>query len=442
MFVDSKLKLLGTGEPVTALFTARVRNPRGENTMNILLINHYAGSKVHGMEYRPFYLAREWVRAGHQVTIAAASYCHYRSETMPMEGNVQEEHIEGIRYVWLKTPRYEGNGFKRILNMMTFLMQLSARTGKLVETGKPELVIASSTYCLDILPAYRIARRYGAKLVFDVRDLWPLTPVILGEMPRWHPYIFTLQMAEDFAYRNSDVVVSVLKKSDSYMQSRGMDQQKFVFIPNGVDPEEWRDTQMDLPLQHRRELARLRNEGRFMIGYAGSHGLANALDTFIEAAALVADEPVALVLVGQGPDREDLQAKASEAGLTNVVFLPAVPRQAVPRLLDSMDALYIGWRKEPLYRFGIGANKLLDYMMAGKPVIHSTDSGHDIVAESGGGISVPPERPSEVAEAIVRLLHMSDRERAEMGARGRAHVLTHHDYRLLARRFLQAVSLS
>jgi glycosyltransferase involved in cell wall biosynthesis len=107
-----------------------------------------------------------------------------------------------------------------------------------------------------------------------------------------------------------------------------------------------------------------------------------------------------------------------------------------------MDALYIGWRKEPLYQFGIGANKLLDYMMAGKPVIHSTDSGHDIVADSGGGISVPPECPSEVAAAILRLLHMPAPERAEMGARGRAHVLAHHDYRFLARRFIEAASLS
>ncbi|MEJ2719078.1 MAG: glycosyltransferase family 4 protein, partial [Deltaproteobacteria bacterium] len=337
--------------------------------MNILLINHYAGSSAHGMEYRPYYLAREWVRAGHQVTIAAASYCHYRTQTMPMESNVQEQHIDGIRYVWLKTPQYNGNGVRRVLNMVTFLMQLSAHTHKLIETGKPELVIASSTYCLDILPAYRIARRYGAKLVFDVRDLWPLTPVLLGEMPRWHPYVFTLQMAEDFAYRHSDIVVSVLKKADSYMQSRGMDREKFVFIPNGIDPDEWRQNKVILPLQHRRELSRLRSEGRFIIGYAGSQGLSNALDTFIDAASLVAGEPVALVLVGQGPEQANLQSKASEAGLKHVVFLPSVPRQAIPCLLDSMDALYIGWRKEPLYQLGIGANKLLDYMMAGKPVI-------------------------------------------------------------------------
>lgn len=92
--------------------------------MNILLINHYAGSLQHGMEYRPYYLAREWVKSGHQVTIAAASVSHVRTTPPQLKGAASEEIIDGIRYLWLKTPAYHGNGIPRALNIFSFVAQL------------------------------------------------------------------------------------------------------------------------------------------------------------------------------------------------------------------------------------------------------------------------------------------------------------------------------
>ncbi|NPV27289.1 MAG: glycosyltransferase family 4 protein [Firmicutes bacterium] len=405
--------------------------------MNILLINHYAGSNIHGMEYRPFYLAREWVRLGHQVTIVAASFSHLRSKAPVVAGSLAEEYIEGVHYIWLKTPPYQGNGLKRVLNMLAFIAQLFRFKSYLIDVCKPDVVIASSTYPLDIYPAYRIAKKTGAKLIFEVHDLWPLSPVELGGMSPYHPYIVFLQIAENFAYRVADWVVSLLPKANMHMEAHGMAPEKFVYIPNGIDVAEWQNNRLPVPDKHKEVLTKLRQTGRFIVGYTGSHGLANALYAFIEAASLLKNYPVTFVLIGQGPEKSALEYKARDFGLENTIFLPPVSKGTIPALLDLMHVLYIGLKSEPLFRFGVSPNKLMDYMMAAKPIIHAIEAGNDLVAESGCGISVPPEDPAAIAEAVLRLMQMSDAEREIMGQKGKDYVLAKHDYRVLAEEFLQ-----
>lgn len=144
--------------------------------MRILLINHYAGSPKHGMEFRPYYLAREWVRAGHQVLILAASHSHVRA-TQPKPGG---ETIDGIGYCWYETPAYEGNGLGRVRNIWAFCRQVWKDAEILARDFQPDVVIASSTYPMDVWVARRVAWLAKAKLVYEVHDLWPLSPIEHG----------------------------------------------------------------------------------------------------------------------------------------------------------------------------------------------------------------------------------------------------------------------
>jgi glycosyltransferase involved in cell wall biosynthesis len=406
---------------------------------NLLLINHYAGSLCHGMEFRPYYLAREWVRQGHHVTIAAASHSHLRQQTPVFRGPVYEETIDGIRYVWLKTPRYRGNGWKRAINIFAFVAQLF-RWQKLLSGGAAlDAVIASSTYPLDIYPARRIALRHQAKLIFEVHDLWPLTPVELGRMSPGHPFIRIMQRAEDYAYRHADRVACLLPKAGDYMVRRGMRPEKFACIPNGVDVTEWRSFQKPLDDDCRQRLRQLRRNAKFVIGYAGGMGLANALDDLIDAAVLLRNAPVAFALVGQGPEKNHLQQRVTEHALKNVAILPCISKASVPAFLSEIDAAFLGWKRCSLYRFGISPNKLMDYMMAAKPVIHAIEAANDLVAETCCGISVAPEDPQQIAAAVTELMSSSRRDLQQMGERGRAYVERHHDYRELARRFIHLI---
>jgi len=408
--------------------------------MRLVLINHYAGSPRHGMEYRPFYLCREWVRSGHTAVIIAASFSHLRIEQPRMDHvPITEEEVQGVHYLWLNTPEYSGNSLGRARNMAAFLAGLLRYGGRWVRRFRPDVVIASSTYPMDIYPARRMARLAGAKLVFELHDIWPLSPLELGVLSPRSPLVPVIQHAEDYACRHADRIISILPKAAEHLEARGMAAEKFVHIPNGIDPDEWGGSQLPLPDLHARALEQWRAEGRFVLGYAGSHGRANALEALIDAAARLKHEPLAVVLVGQGPEKPMLQQRTDQLELRHVKFLPPVPKAAVPCLLSALDALYLGWRDEPVYRFGVSPNKLMDYMMSARPIVHAVRAGNDLVAQSACGISCAPEDPEAAARAILEMMRLPAEERAAMGRRGREYVLQHHDYRLLARRFLEAV---
>jgi glycosyltransferase involved in cell wall biosynthesis len=407
--------------------------------VNILLINHYAGSPQHGMEFRPYYLAREWVRAGHKVRILAGSYSHIRAkQPAGLDGAQTVEQIDGIEYCWHKTPTYKSNGLGRLASMLSFISSLW-RDAKAIATGfKPDVVIASSTYPMDIWPAQRIAQHAGAKLVYEVHDLWPLSPMALGGMSRWHPFIMWVQWAEDHAYKVSDSVVSMLPKTLEYMVSRGMRSDKWAYVPNGVDLDEWR-VRARLPTETDAALQAVKARGLPVLGYAGTHGLANALDVLLDASRPLKGQ-VELVLVGTGPERDRLMRRVSAENLSNVTMLPSVPKAAMPALLDAMDIAFIGWHPNPLYRFGISPNKLMDYMMAGKPVLHSVAAGNDPVTEVGCGITVAPSDHAAIAKSALALAAMTSEEKQAMGQKGEDFIRAERTYKVLAQQFLNVIT--
>jgi|LSQX01.2.fsa_nt_gb glycosyltransferase involved in cell wall biosynthesis len=405
--------------------------------MNILLINHYAGSPQHGMEFRPYYMAREWVQAGHNVTIVAASFSHLRSQNPAIDNVVTEEVIDGIRYVWLKTYPYEGNGFGRIRNMLQFIWRLQGYVNKGIGINGVDAVIASSTYPLDVYAARRVQIRNNAHFVFEVHDLWPLSPMVLGRIPAWHPYIMVMQKAENDAYKFCDAVVSLAPCAKDHMTAHGLHPSKFNWIPNGIRVEDWLNTKEELPEDHNTLLTGLKENSYFIVGYAGTHGLANALEVLVKTAALMIHEKIAFVFVGWGPKKNDLIKQASN--LKNVYFLDPVIKSAIPTLLSKFDVCYIGAQRDPLYKFGISPNKLIDYMMAGKPIINAIEAGNDPVQDAGCGITVPPENPQAIADAVRQLMALSEEERTAMGMRGQRYVKEHHDYKFLAAKFLKVL---
>ena len=145
---------------------------------------------------------------------------------------------------------------------------------------------------------------------------------------------------------------------------------------------------------------------------------------------------VAFVCVGDGSEKAALEREVKRRDLGNVYLLPSISRSAIPGFLDKMDALYIGLQNQPLFRFGVSPNKLMDYMMAAKPVIYAISSGNDMVAESGCGISIPPECPNAIADAVKTLKNLPNEQREQMGQAGKDFILAHHDYRVIAREFL------
>ena len=405
--------------------------------MNILIINHYIGPDEYCPTFRTTYLAQEWTKLGHDVTIVGASNSHSFFKYPRFSGSYSVHLEKGIRYVILKTPRYEGNGVGRLVNILAFPLQVWRWQKWFADSFKPEVVIAGSAHTLDCFPAVRLARRCGALFVREVRDLWPLTLTELGGFSEWHPVVMCFRSAENFSYRNADMIITTLPNSLEYMRAHGLENGKWAYIPQGVDLNTLEEG--ELPELHHKLLERLNKKGIFVIGYTGSIGVANCLDTLLESAKVLRDMPVAFVLVGDGPEKDKLQKRVNQLGLKNVFFLPRIPRNCIPGFLSKVSATVIAWKRRPMYRYGISPNKLMEYMLAGKPVIHAVQASNDLVATSGCGISVPPENPAAIADAIRDMMSMTPHALAKMGNRGREYVIRYHDYGKLAVQYLTAI---
>lgn len=422
--------------------------------MKILLINHYAGGPRYGMEFRPLYLAREWVKLGYQVTIVAADQSHVRYRNPNLQTNVYEdidglsskfrqEEVNGVRFIWCKTPTYEGNGIGRVFNILTFLLRLLQLSTWLKRNFRPDQIITSSTYPMDIFPARWIQWLCRpSQIIYEVHDLWPLSPIELGGMSKWHPFILWVQLAEDLSYKWADKIVSMLPKTKDYMVSRGMNSEKFNYIPNAIDFDEWDETiNGDRNRDYESKVNEIKSRFDVTIAYFGTHGLANALTFFIDAAELSANQSlsVAYLLVGSGPEKENLIKRVKEKNLTNVFFMEPVTKTEIPAALKMIDILYIGLQNQSLFRFGISPNKLIDYMAAAKPILFAIESGNNPVLEANCGYAVKAENTEAIVEGLKKFQVLSIAEREQMGKNGLAFVRANHDYKVLADKFVRSV---
>ena len=390
----------------------------------IWMINQYAGSPWHGMEYRHYHLARALAERGHRVVVVSGSHSHLFTRPPRVSRPFTRQVIDGVTYCWVAVPRYgPAISVGRVLNMAAFAAALEALpTSRL---PRPDAILVSSPSLFPVPIAARWARRFGARLVFEVRDIWPLTLQELGGLSSRHPLIAAMQRLEDYGYRTADSVVSVLPGAGPHMVERGMDPAKFHYLPNGID--------LDGARRSGGPPAAIRDAvgpGAFTVGFVGTLGRANVLETLIDAARLVDPEEVRVVVVGHGPERSQLMERA--AGARNVAFVGPIPKGDVPAALQLFDACYVGYRRSPLYRFGVSPNKLYDYMAAGRPVLFAADAANQPVQEADCGLTVAPEDPAALAGAISSLATASEAERTRLGANARAYVERHHDYHRLA----------
>lgn len=408
--------------------------------LNILYIDHYAGSVSMGMEFRPYYMAREWQKAGHEVRIIAASFSHLRKHNPESVKSFHMTEIDGVDFQWVKTRSYHGNGVSRIVTMLQFCWKLYLRAKRTAREFKPDIVIASSTYPMDTYAARRIAKFSHGKYVHEVHDMWPITPIELYGMSPRHPFVRIVQHAEDYFCKKADKVVSILPAAKSYFEKHGMDEDKFVYVPNGIVLSDWENPE-ELPAYHVNVLNRARAEGRFIIAFFGSHTKSYSLDELIQAFAKIDQSRAFVAFVGEGNYKNEMKRLAKELKISEsaYAFLPVVNKRAIPSLLEKCDASYVGAKKNRMFRYGIGMNKLFDAMMAGKPILYAVDAPNDFVEEYSCGISVPAEDPDALTQGLKMLIEMNENERLKMGGNGKRAACEHFTYETLAGKFINEV---
>lgn len=398
----------------------------------IWIINQYASTPETGMGGRHYYLAQELARQGHTINVIAGSYSHLLKNPVNINTDFQYENIDkNFNFIWVKLPEYKhAHSKKRILNEFLFSKKITKLTG--INSTQPDVIIHSSPSLISYFGAIYLAKKLKSIYVFEVRDIWPLTLINLGGYSRNHPFIKLLQWIEDQAYQKAKYVFSNLPNAFEHMQFRGMSSDKFTWIPNGVSLSELGNKK---PLsQH---ILKQIPSNKFIVGYTGTLGEANAMQYLLDAAAILNDQPdIHFILVGSGRQKLELITQAEALKLNNISFLDSIEKTQVQSMLEQFDACYIGWHKKDLYRFGIAANKIPEYMYSAKPVIHSFSGKGDFIQQANSGITVEAENPKAIAEAILELKNLPLKERNLMGQRGKEFVLNNLTYEKLATKLI------
>lgn len=404
--------------------------------MNILYIEHYAGSPEMGMEYRPFYLAKQWVSMGHTVTIIAGDYSHLRRKNPVVSTDFQSKKIDEIEYVWIKTGSYQGNGLNRAVTMFKFVYKIIKNAKYIVSRWNPDVVIASSTYPLDTYAAQKIKKLSKAKYIHEVHDMWPSTLYEVGGMSKNNPFVVAMQIAENSAYRKCDECVALLPYAKDYMVKHGLNPQKFTNIQNGVVLDEWENADV-IPEEHKKFFDSQKD--KFIVGYFGGHALSNALDYALDVAKKIQQkqDDIVFVFVGDGVEKNRLIERTREESIQNVGFLPPVNKRAVPDLLRYFDCSYMTGIPSPLYRFGLCLNKMYDSMMSGIPIVCAFDAPDTLVRIHNCGNQCNPQNPDEVVEAILNIYKLPVNKRSQLGKNGREAVLRNYTYKKLAEKFIE-----
>jgi glycosyltransferase involved in cell wall biosynthesis len=397
-----------------------------------LVVTHYFPPEIGAPQARLSELARYWTEAGDDVTVLTGLPNH-PTGIIPREYRGVRRRIEtgdGYRIVrtWLYATPNEGIA-KKTLGHLSF-MASSATLGA-APSGPADVVMVSSPTFFAIFSGWYLARRKRARLVIEVRDLWPAIFVELGVLT--NPLIIrALEAVELAAYRAADAVVVVSEGFRDNLIDRGVPGDKVFTIRNGVDLDRFTPSAEGIDVDEARTRLGARPDETLVL-YIGAHGISHGLTAIADAAAQLRDANVHLAFVGEGAAKAALEQRVDELGLTNVTLLPGVPRDEVAGILHAADICLVPLRDVPLFSTFI-PSKIFEYFGAGKAVIGAVRGEPAEILREGGAVVVEPEDVAAIADAIRALAADPDR-RAAMGRAGHAHVAAHFDRRALASRY-------
>lgn len=397
--------------------------------MKIFWINHHAKLPEESGGDRHYQLGWRLAHFGFDVSVVRGLNTHSGSLTDEKiineikKGGYSLQNRKGCNFLTVDClPCSKNSNFSRIRNMASFAENVRRilTSGVL---GKPDIVIGSVVHTFAAKAGLDVARHFNVPFVYEVRDLWPLTPIELGGYSRLHPFLVYLDHLDRKLARSADLVITTAPLMKEYYKERfGLPDEKFLWITNGTDLELFKN------LPQADEEA---GKDSFDICYAGAHGLANGLDqVFDKLPAVTRKRPeVRLTLVGDGPLKPRLRERAQKEGLP-VCFLEAVPKNELPAILNKADALLAYLEPCRLYRYGISLNKLADYHAMGKPILFIGDCAENPVMQSGAGLIA--QSIEDFPSVLNKVIQMSPKERQEMGYRGRAYAEEHYDWAALA----------
>jgi glycosyltransferase involved in cell wall biosynthesis len=404
--------------------------------VRILLVCHYFPPETGAPQARLSALARTWAADGDTVTVLTGMPNHPTGVLPPEYRRAvrRRERADEYRIVrtWLYATPNEGI-LRKTLGHLSFMVS-SVLLGWRA-SGPADVVVVSSPTFFSIGSAWLLARLKRARLVLEVRDLWPAIFVELGVLTN-RRVIGLLERLELAAYRAADAVVVVSVGFRANLIARGVPSAKVHTIRNGVTLGDF-DARATADPQLRARLGAV--DGDCLVVYAGTHGISQGLPDLVEAAAVLADSTIRFAFVGEGADKSRLVSRVAELGVSNVTMLPGVPHDQVPALLAAADICLVPLRDVPLFSTFI-PSKMFECLAAGRPVVGAVAGESAQILREAGATVVPPGDTAALAGALRDLAADPDR-RAAMARQGRSYVERFFDRTELARQYRKVIDL-
>jgi Glycosyl transferase 4-like domain/Glycosyl transferases group 1 len=383
-------------------------------TNTFWIVNQYAVPPYLSGGTRHYEIAKRLARLGYDITIFTSNFDHLQKQHLLNPPKI----VNGVKFDWIYTAPYSENGIGRIVSMIGFCFSLIF---SFLKKEKPDYIFASSPHLFGAFFALIYAKLRKIPFCLEIRDVWPQSLIEVAKVNENSLLIKLMERIESYLYVNSDKIVTLLENSVDHIVSKGAARNNIMVIPNGPslseDFKEW-----DLSL----------DPENFYVMYAGSHGVANALDSILDFAALLMNEKwadkVRVVFVGDGTEKARLSSRLALEKISNVIFLDPVPKENMSFVLEKADVLIATLLDSPLYEKGISLNKIYDYLYAAKPIIFGAKSFNNPVLEANAGIVVPPQNAREMLTALQKFYFLSSEERKEFGDRGKKYVVDHFGF--------------
>ncbi|MCG3670030.1 glycosyltransferase family 4 protein [Aliarcobacter butzleri] len=361
-----------------------------ENKKQIWIINHYAFPYGYGFHTRQHTIAKMLKNLGYEVTIFTSSFNHLKVKDVEIENIYQEEIFDSIKYIWIKTQKYQGNGFGRIKNIFEFSKNLN----KIYKNfdNKPDIVWVSSPHPFSIYNGIKIKNYFKSKFIFEERDIWPLTLQILNGISKYNPLSIIFRYLQIQAYKHSDTIVTPLDNLKEFIEKSGFKNKKIEYLPQPFVKFDIEKFDTNLP------------KYKFIIGYIGSIGHSNSVMNLVKAANLLKENrDIFFAIVGDGPQLDELKNFTKQNNIKNIKFFGKLKKNKAMYIISECSILYKGNPNIELYKYGIGSVKLVEYLWFNKPIINATNIKNDLVFLSNSGLTIRCDDEYELKNSILKL---------------------------------------
>jgi glycosyltransferase involved in cell wall biosynthesis len=372
--------------------------------LNVIYISKYASYAPYGIETRHFYISKHLVDLGHDVKVYLSDSNHQLSKMPASYVDMQD----GVAVEWIKTLKYQkAYGIKRILSWFDFEWKLRKRLKRI--TKRPDVVIVSSLSLLSILNGIWLKKKYACKLIFEVRDIWPLVLTRISSISEYNPFYMFLARIEKKGYQKSDLIIGTMPNLKEHVASLLNESKSVIWMPHLINP----GVIHSATHIYSNEIKEIRAKGySHIMGYAGSINKSSSIELLLQCADKLKHKKVAIVLLGNGPLLAELEEKYIS---DNVSFFNKIAQNQVVAFLKECDFLYDGYLKSEIYKFGNSRNKYVEYCLATRPLIVSYEGFDFFVEQYKCGIIVKPESVDDLVKGVELLVQKDTLILKEMG---------------------------